>query len=109
MTFFSPVLGFGSVSREVADVDTSKRINFASNPVLSETPKFVDLRLLIVYTADKLNSASAPATRAEGWMDHSDWLVFRYHIAEVTAYIVIEAKAYSDYIKNSEFETMNVF
>ena len=76
-------------------------MNFASNPVLSKSPKFVDLRLSTVNTADKLNSTFAPATR--------DWLATRHSIAEVTRDRVSEAKEYSEYIKKSEFETMKVF
>ena len=41
--------------------------------------------------------------------DNSDGLMSRHGIAKVTADIVSEAKAYSDYIKNSEFETMKFF
>ena len=100
-TFFSHVLGLKAVPREVADVDAIKRMNFASNPVLSKSPKFVDLRLSTVNTADKLNSTFAPATR--------DWLATRHSIAEVTRDRVSEAKEYSEYIKKSEFETMKVF
>ena len=64
-TFSSHVVGLEVVPREVSDVDTSERMNFANNPVLGETPKSVNLRLLTVNTVDKLNSAIAPATRAE--------------------------------------------
>ena len=32
-----------------------------------------------------------------------------HRIAEVTGYRVSEEKAYSDYVKNSEFETINIF
>ena len=84
-------------------------MNFASNPVLSETPKFMDLRLSAVNIADKLNSVFSPVTRAEGLKDHSYWLASRHRIAEVTEGRVSKAQAYSDYIKNSEFETRNVF
>ena len=83
-SFFSHVVGLETVSGEVADVDTSKRMNFVSNPFLSETPKFVDLRLLTINTADKLNYVFAPVTRAEGLMDHSNWLAYRHCIVEVT-------------------------
>ena len=78
-------------------------------PILGKTPKFVDLRLLTVNTADEINSVFTTVTRAEGLMDHSNWFTYRHHIAEVTADRVREAKAYSDYIKNHEFETMNIF
>ena len=42
-------------------------------------------------------------------MDNSGGLTSRHCILEVTAERVSEEKAYSDYIENSEFETMNVF
>ena len=61
------------------------------------------------HTADKLKYIFAPATRAGGLTDNSDRLTSRHCIAEVTVGRVSEAKAYSDYIKNSEFETINVF
>ena len=41
--------------------------------------------------------------------DNFNGLTSKHCIAEVTADKVSEAKLYSDYIKNSEFETMNVF
>ena len=61
------------------------------------------------HTADKLNSIFAPATRAVGLTDKSNGITSKHCITEVTADRVIEAKVYSDYIKNSEFKTMNVF
>ena len=92
-------MGLEAVSREVSDINVSKRMNFASNPVLGKTPKFVDLRLLTVNTADKLNSVFTPVTRKEGLTDHSDWITYRHRIAEVTADRVRESKAYRNYIK----------
>ena len=41
--------------------------------------------------------------------DNSDGLTSRHGIVKVTANRVSEAKAYSDYVKNSEFEIMKVF
>ena len=75
-------------------------MNFASNPVLGETPKFMDLPISAVNTANKLNSVSAPVTRAEGLTDHSNWLASSHGIAEVTEVIVSGVQSYSDYIKN---------
>ena len=49
-------------------------MNFASNSVLGETPKFVDLGLLPAHTTDKLKSVIGPTNRAGGFTDHSDWL-----------------------------------
>ena len=77
--------------------------------VPGETPKFVDLRLSAVNIADKLNSVFAPVTRAEGLADRPEWLTSRHIIAEVTEGRVSKVQAYSDYIKNSEFETRNIF
>ena len=107
--YFSGVSGVETVSAEVADVNPRERMNFASNSVFGETAKFVDLGLSPAHTADKLKSIFAPATRDGGFPDNSYWLASRHLIAEVTAGRVSEAKEYSDYIKNSEFETMNVF
>ena len=92
-----------TVSAEIADVNLCERMNFASNSIFGETPKFVDLGLSPAHTTDKLKSVIGPATRAESWLDHSNWLGARHRIAEVTADRVSEAKAYSDYIKKSEF------
>ena len=84
-------------------------MNFASNAVFGENPKFVDLGLLPAHTANKLKSVIGPATRAGGLTDNSDGLTSRHGISKVAANIVSEAKAYSDYIKKSEFETMKFF
>ena len=84
-------------------------MNFASNLVLGETPKFVDLWFSAVNTADKLNSVFSPVTRAEGLMISLKWLAASHGIAEVTADRVSEANAYRNYIENYEFETRNVF
>ena len=69
----------------------------------------MDLGLLPANTADKLNSIFTPATRAIGLTDKSDWLASRHGYDEVTVGRVREAKAYSEYIKKSEIETMNTF
>ena len=65
--------------------------------------------LLTADTADKLKSIIGPATRVRGLTDSSNGLTSSRGIAKVTADRVSEAKVYSDYIKNSEFETMKVF
>ena len=98
-----------TVSAEVADVNPRERMNFSSSSVFGKNPKFVDLGLSPAHTTNKLTSVIGPATRLEGWMDHSNWLASRHHIVEVTADRVSEAEAYSNYIKSSEIETMNIF
>ena len=65
--------------------------------------------LLTAHTANKLKSGISPATRVRGLTDISDGLASRHGIVKVTADRVSEAKAYSDYIENSEFEIMKVF
>ena len=84
-------------------------MNFAINAVFDENPKFMDLELSPTHTADKLKSVIGPATKVRGLTDNSDGLTSSHGIAKVTAYRVSEAKAYSNYIKNSEFEIMKVF
>ena len=54
-------------------------------------------------TSDKVKSVIGPATRVRGLTDNSEGLASRHGIAKVTADRVSEAKAYSDYIKNSKF------
>ena len=108
-SFFSGVIFLEAVSAEVCDVNPRKRMNLASNSVLGKTPKFVDLVLSPAHTTDELKSVIGRTTRAEGLTDKSDWLASRHRIAEVTEGKVSEVQAYRDYIKNSEFETRNVF
>ena len=84
-------------------------MNFASNPVLGETPKFMDLGLSIANTTDKLKSVIGHANRSGVLTDNSDWLTSSCYIAEVMEGIVSEVKAYSNFIKNSEFETRTFF
>ena len=61
------------------------------------------------HTADNLKSVIGPATRAGGLTVNSNRLTSSHGISEVAADRVCEAKAYSDFIKNSEIETMKVF
>ena len=98
-----------TVSAEVTDVNPRERMNFASNSVFRKTPKFVDLGLSPTHIADKLKSIFVPATRAVGLTDNSDGLTSSHGIVKVIADRASEGEKYSDYIKNSEFETMNVF
>ena len=98
-----------TVSAKTTDVDPCERVNFASNSVFGETPNFVYLGLLPAHTADKLKFIFFPATRAVGFTDNSDMIKSSHGIAKVTADRASEAKAYSDYINKSEFETVNVF
>ena len=69
----------------------------------------MDLGLSPAHTADKLKSIITPATRAVGLTDNPNGLTYRHCIKGVTAKRLSEAKSYSDYFKNSEFETINVF
>ena len=91
-------MGLEAVSGLVADANVSERMNFKSNPVLGETPKFVDLRLLTVNIAEKLNSICAPVTRAEGLTNQYNCLAFRHCIEEFTPERESETKAYRNYI-----------
>ena len=72
-------------------------------------PFDASMGLSTAHTADKLKSVIGLAIIVRGLTDNSDGLTSRHGIAKVTADRVSEAKAYSDYIKNSEFEMMKVF
>ena len=98
-----------TVSGESADVNSRDGMEFVSKSVLGESPNFVDLRLSPANAADKLKFVFALATRVEGLTDNSDWIASMHGYKEVTAGIVSESKAYSNYIKNSEFEITKVF
>ena len=84
-------------------------MDFSSNSVVAKSPNFLDLGLSPANTTDKLKSVIGPATRVEVLMDISDWLVSWHGFEEVTVGRVGEAKLFSDYIENNEFETMKVF
>ena len=85
------------------------RVDFESSSVVSESPNVMDLGMSPSNTTDKLNSVIAPTTRVEGFTHGSNWIASRYDCEEVTVGRVSEAKVFSKYIKNNEFETMKVF
>ena len=99
MSYFSSVSGAETVSAEVADVNPCKRVNFLSNAVFGENPKFMDLGLSTAHTANKLKSVIGPATRVQGLTDNTDRLTSSHGISKVAADRVSEAKLYSEYIK----------
>ena len=98
MSYLSVVISLETVLKEFTDVNAHERMNFASNSALGESLKSVDLGISPANTADKLNSVFAPATRAIGSTDNSDWLASRYCCKEVTVVKERKAKSYSDYI-----------
>ena len=107
-SYFSGVIGLEAVSAEIVDINLHKRMNFASDYVLGKTPRLVDFGPSPSHTTDKIKSVISPATRAGGLTDHSDWIAPMHRIEEVTERRVSKVQAYSDYNKNSEFETINV-
>ena len=108
-SIFIKVIGTKTVSGESAGVYVHERMDFASNSVVAESPNFLDLGLSPANKADKLKSIISPTTRVKGLTDSSKWIASRHGCKEVTARKVSEEKAYSNYIKNSEFETTKVF
>ena len=108
-SLFSKLIGAETVPRESANITSRSGMELASNYALGESSKLLDLGLLPTNIADKLKSAFAPATVFEGSTDKSDWLASRHGCEEVTAGRVSEAKAFSDHITNSEFETTKIF
>ena len=108
-SIFSKVIGPKTVSGESANVYARKRMDFASNSVVAESPNFMDLGLSPAHTTGDLKSVISRATRIEGLKYSSDSLASKKGIEEVTFERVSEVQAYINYIKNLEFETMNVF
>ena len=84
-------------------------MDFGSNSVIAKNPNFMYLGLLPANTTDKIKSVIGPTTRVERLKNGSDWLASSNSIEKVTAEIVSEAKASSDYILKNKFETMKVF
>ena len=108
-SFFSHVVGLEAVPREVTDVNAREMTNFASNPVIDETPKFVDLRISTINTADRLNSAFPPLPeRKVGWITPTG-LRLGIVLRKLQCTDRARQKRTVTILKNSEFETMNVF
>ena len=109
MPIFSKLIGPKTVPGESSDVYARGRMDFESNSVVAKIPNFVDLGLSPANTTDKLKSVIGPTTIIEGLKGGSDWIDFRHDCEEVTVGRVSKAKAFRDYIKNNEFETMKCF
>ena len=74
-------------------------MELASNSVLGETPKFLDLGLSNANTANKLNYVFSPTNIAGGFTENSNWRVYDHVIAEVTERRASKVQAYINYIK----------
>ena len=83
-SIFSKLIGPKTVSGEIDDVYARKRMDFASNSVVAESPNFLDLGLLPANIADKLESIISPTTIVKGLTDSSNWLASRHGCKEVT-------------------------
>ena len=109
MSIIIKVITPQTVSGVSTNVYARKMMDFVSNSVVAEIPKLFDLGLSPAITTDKLKSVIVPATRVEGLTDSSNRLAYMHGYEKVTVGRVSEAKEFSDYIKNNEFETMEVF
>ena len=93
----------------VADLDPSKLVNLASS-VISESPKFINLRLMSFNTTGIPNIALTPSTRSKSlngtWRENfrDNWLSCSHGFETLS-----ETTAYSNHIKNSGVETRQVF
>ena len=103
------VIGLETVPRQASDVYARKMMDFTSNAFIGKSPNFMDLGLSPAHTTGDLKSVISRATRIEGLKYSSDSLASKKGIEEVTFERVSEVQAYINYIKNLEFETMNVF
>ena len=73
-------------------------MDFGSDYVFVESPKFMDFRLSPTNTTARLKSVISPTTIVERLTNGSNWLASRHDIEEVTVERVSKAKAYSYYI-----------
>ena len=80
-------------------------MNFASDTVLSKSPKLLDFGMLYVNIKDELGSIFVPITRNGSPPNGSKWHPPDHCISEVTADRVTGAKAKNNYNFKSEFET----
>ena len=83
-------------------------MDIASKSVVAKNPNFMDLGMSPANTTDKIKSVIGPTNRVEDMTDSSEWITCGHGCKEVTVGRVSETKAFSDYIKNNEFETMTV-
>ena len=97
------------VFAEIADIYARERMGFLSNFVISKSPNLMDLGLWPANTMNRLKAVISPNIRVEGMTDIFDWLMCMHGWKEVMVGRVRDAKVFSDYIKNNEFETIKVF
>ena len=93
----------------VADLDPSILVNHV-NYIISESPKFKNLRLPTFNATGKPNIDFAPSNRAKSLNGterdkfKADWLAYRHGLKRVS-----KTTAYSNHIKNYELETRELF
>ena len=81
---FSKVIGRKFTDKSSADVNSCCRMNFGSDAVLTETPKFVNLRLASVHTLNDLGSVFMPTNIIGTPTDDYNWFLTSHRIGEVT-------------------------
>ena len=99
----------GFLGEIVPDLDPSKRVNLA-NSVLSESPKFKSLGLPTVDATDIQNLDSVSSTRANSLSGTRKDNVSPSRLGYTHDFEnMSETTAYRNHIKNSDFETREVF
>ena len=77
---FSKVISPKTFTKESADIYALKMMDFGSNPVVSKSSNFMDYRLSLVNTTDKLKSVIGPTNRVEKLTNGADWLAYKHGI-----------------------------
>ena len=80
-------------------------MDFGSDTVLSESPKFMNFRLSSVNTTDELRSVLVTTTRVRRPTGGYNWILPGHDSIEATSGRVRESKAKNHYNFKREFET----
>ena len=79
-------------------------MNLAVDPVQTQTPQFVDLGILTIYSLDEGRGLSTPTTIIRRPADGSHWSAPNHIFGETIAIEVSEAKSDYDYNYKTKFK-----
>ena len=85
VSIFRKVIGHKLSNGSSGDLYLQCRLNFAADPVQTQTPQFIDLRFSSINTLDERSGISTPATRIQRPMDGFHWSAPDFVFGEATA------------------------
>ena len=93
-SIFSKLIGHKIYNGSSGDLYMRCRMNFAADPVQTQTPQFMYLGISTINALDKSSGLSTPATRFQRSTNGANWSA-QYHVfGEVIAVGVSETKSY---------------